>query len=82
MDNYNYNVPSVSGLCEDRQAQNSCRLAFDYRIEVNLSFSLLRTLVRLCMWHCGAHVLGVLYIGRGKHCVTVRSRVFTRLSSK
>ena len=51
MDNYNYDVPSVSRLCENQQEQNGCNpanLAFDNTIEVNLSFSLLRTLVRLC----------------------------------
>ena len=50
MDNYNYIVPSVSNLCEG-QEQAYCNrpelLSFDNNITVNLSFSLLRTLVRL-----------------------------------
>ena len=48
MDNYNYIVRPVVDLC-DGQEQQACNppvLSFDNNITVNLSFSLLRTLVR------------------------------------
>ena len=49
MDNYNYIVPAVVDLCRE-QEQEYCNppvLSFDNNITVQLSFSLLRTLVRL-----------------------------------
>ena len=48
MDNYNYIVPSVATLCSESEEDycNPPVLAYDHRIPVNLTFSLLRTLVR------------------------------------
>ena len=58
MDNYNYIVQPVVNLCEGQEEAycDSPILSFDNNITVNLSFSLLRTLVRLSISILVVHI--------------------------
>ena len=67
MDNYNYIVPSVDRLCEGQEEQAYCNsevLSFDNNITVNLSFSLLRTLVRRLL--ISIQIVVLIFSYRGK----------------
>ena len=51
-DNYNYIVPSVNTLCGSDSESGNCVLSYKRTIDVTLTFSLLRTLVRRLRTNC------------------------------